>query len=435
MLKHALPVVVGYLDPGTGSLLFSVIMGVVTTAYFLLKGLYYKVVGGVFGALGRKSPVHEEAHGKSRPLVLYSEGRQYFSSFQPLLAELERRKRPCLFLTSDPEDPALQLASETITAACIGSGHKAWRRLNTLKADLCLMTTPGLDVLQIKRSKGVAHYAHLIHSPTDKAFNRPFSFDYFDSVLVCGDHQVKTLRFLEQLRGTKVKQLIDCGCVYYDFMTQKLAPLPARPDGGAAPPAVSTTGSTTVLVAPTWGRNGLLHRYGARILRPLLDAGLTVIVRPHPQSPISEPALIADLRGQLAAFPNLSWDLSSDPTEAMAASDVMVSDISGVIFDYAFLFEKPVLTVAFTPDKRGMEANDLPYEPWELTVLDVIGRQIKDEDVERLPGIVASVAASERQRTAIRDLRARSVSHFGAAAPLVVDAIESMLDRIRAERA
>ncbi|MBP2295772.1 CDP-glycerol glycerophosphotransferase family protein [Azospirillum rugosum] len=423
MFKHSLPLVVGYLDPGTGSLLFSVIMGVVTTAYFLLKGLYYKVLGVVFGALGWKSPVHEEEH----PLVLYSEGRQYFSSFQPLLAELERRGRPCLFLTSDPEDPGLQLASGTIRTACIGAGHAAWRRLNTLKADLCLMTTPGLDVLQIKRSKGVAHYAHLIHAPTDKAFNRAFSFDYFDSVLVCGDHQVRTLRVLEQRRGTKAKDLIDCGCVYYDFMKERLAGLPVRQGQGGGP--------ASVLVAPTWGRNGLLRRYGARILRPLLDAGLTVTVRPHPQSPISEPEVIADLRGQLAAYPNLRWDLSSDPIQAMAASDVMLSDISGVIFDYAFLFEKPVLTVAFTPDKRGMEASDLPYEPWELTVLDSIGRQLNEEDFDRLPDIVASMAASDESRAAIRDLRARSVSHFGSATPRVVDAIETMLDRVKAERA
>lgn len=178
-------------------------MGIVTTTYFLLKGLYYRAVGWVWSLFGKERPAD---HGPE-PLVLYSEGRQYVSSFQPLLAELERRKRACLFLTSDPEDPCVQLAIATIATKCIGSGHAAWRHLNFMAADVCLMTTPRLDVLQIKRSKRVAHYCHFIHSPTDKAFNRAFSFDYFDSVLISGEHHVRTLRTLESIRKEIVRAL------------------------------------------------------------------------------------------------------------------------------------------------------------------------------------------------------------------------------------
>lgn len=65
-----------------------------------------------------------------------------------------------------------------------------------LEADVCVLTTPGLDVLQIHRSPGVRHYAHLVHSATDMAIYKLFSFDWFDSVLCSGPHQMRSLRAL-----------------------------------------------------------------------------------------------------------------------------------------------------------------------------------------------------------------------------------------------
>jgi hypothetical protein len=38
---------------------------------------------------------------------------------------------------------------------------------------------------------------------------------------------------------------------------------------------------------------------------------------------------------------------------------ILLSDISGIVFDHAFLTERPVLTIDFTVDKRGFEALDL----------------------------------------------------------------------------
>src|ERR1041385_3349672 len=112
---HLASVVLLYLDPGTGSLLFSAVMGIITTAYFMAKNLCYKVIGNRLSVLGQRSHIGEERAS----LLLYSEGKQYFSSFQPLLAEISRRGLPCVFLTSDPNDPGLGYASDAIRTKCI----------------------------------------------------------------------------------------------------------------------------------------------------------------------------------------------------------------------------------------------------------------------------------------------------------------------------
>jgi hypothetical protein len=409
-----LPVFLLYLDPGTGSLLFSIVLGFAAAAFFVLKGLLFRGRSRLLKAVGKVEDAAESEH----TLVLYSEGRQYAGTFRPILKELARRDVGCLYLSSDADDPLLDSESSLIHTRYIGKGHAAWGYLNTLRADLCAMTTPGLDVLQIKRAKNVGHYANIIHAPTDKAFNRPYSFDYFDSVFICGSHQEKTIRYLETLRKSALKQLILAGCVYYDELVDAYQQTPPRP---------KEEGALHVLVAPTWGRNGLLARYGLRVVQPLVDAGLTVILRPHPQSKTSEHELLTRLQSESRSYPNLRWDDASSPLEAMQEADILISDISGIVFDYCFLTEKPVITLDFKPEKRGFEASDLPYEPWELRILDLLGRKIGEADLDRLPEIIAEEVGHPSRRTQIRALRDEFVVNFGCAAPRVVDELLEVL--------
>lgn len=429
--SHATPLLLDasrvllYLDPGTGSLLFSVIAAMATTAYFVAKELLYRVGGGVRMLLSpRAAAALRQARRTEHGVVVYSEGRQYASTFGPLLAEMRRRGVPCLYLSSDPADPLLAWAGEgngaLLRTECIGAGPLAWGRLRTLRARLVCMTTPGLDVLQIRRSPKVRHYMHIVHSPTDKSFNRPYSFDFFDSVLISGPHQARVIRTLEEIRHRSRKDLISVGCLYYDTLLPKYTA--SRERAGPSPHG----GPVRVLVAPTWGKNGLLSRHGDGLIARMAAAGLDVVIRPHPQSAVSEKDLLDRLKAQTAPFTNCRWDETADPADAMAWSDILVSDISGIVFDYAFLTGRAVLTLDFVVDKRGFEAMDLPFEPWELEVLDVIGRRITLHDIDHLEAIVRNEAANQARAERIRELRDRHVLNFGRSSVAAVDAIEQM---------
>ena len=48
------------------------------------------------------------------------------------------------------------------------------------------------------------------------------------------------------------------------------------------------TDKKIVLVSPSWGDNGLLKKYGLKLLKPLAESDYHIILRPHPQSSISE---------------------------------------------------------------------------------------------------------------------------------------------------
>jgi CDP-glycerol glycerophosphotransferase (TagB/SpsB family) len=181
-----------------------------------------------------------------------------------------------------------------------------------------------------------------------------------------------------------------------------------------APPRSARDG-LCVLVAPTWGANGLFARFGARLPQLLLDAGFDVIIRPHPQSYTSEKEMLASLTEELAGYPKLRWDDAGDGFESMAEADLLVSDQSGIVFDYAFVFERPAITVRFPFQRAGLEASDLPGELWESTVLDKVGAGLDEADLDTLPELVRRMAASADLRESIRSVKQQNLFNPGQA--------------------
>ncbi len=414
-----------YLDPGTGSLLFAAISGLVASAYFALKGLMYRL-SSLIGLVNKTSARHRQKYG----IVLYSEGGQYSSTFVPLIQALAERNVPCVYLSSDPDDPGLRADYPLLETEFIGRGNAAYRRLNWLEADLCVFTTPGLDVLQIRRSPRVKHYCHIVHAPTDIWLYELFSFDYFDTLMCSGEHQIRSLRALEQTRGTPPKTLLKTGCVYFDGLLRR-----ARADG-AANPSPSGSSTRTLLIAPTWGQNSLLLRCGNALLHTLLDTGHRVIVRPHPQSFVSDKTLINDFEKTWQGSANVQWDTSNDAYSSMAAAAVLISDISGIIFDYAFVFEKPVITIAAHPDLCGKEAIDLPEGEtiWELDAIGKLSTVVPVAQIDQLPTIIQQLALPSAPRSQARRLCAESLFHFGEAGAVAAEQLIAIQQGLEIDR-
>ncbi len=405
-----------YLDPGTGSMLVSAIIGIMASLFFSLKKFYYSFSSNLLIVLGMKLKGKKE----QIPLVFYSEGKQYWNTFQPVILELIKNQSPCTYFTQDPDDPGLRLSSPFYSSEFIGQGNKGFLRMNFLEASVCVMTTPGLDVLQIKRSKGVNHYVHLIHSPMDLGKYKIFSFDYFDSVFVSGDHQTRSLRSLEKVRGTTTKEIYNIGCVYFDEMVKTLEENNAGPSNS----------ELTVLVAPTWGKNGLLSKYGTGFLKSLSKSDYRIIIKPHPQSFITEKKMLEEARTSLEGINNIEWNSEANGFDVMSKADILISDISGIIFDFAFIFKKPVVTFRFSIEKRGIEASDLPHDLWELGILDTIGRQVSESDIPNFNTIISELLGSRNQDSEIGRLREESIYNFGNAAPAAAQQLNDIIQSI-----
>ena len=408
-------IVQAYIDPGTGSMLFAVLTGIISTLFFAGKTIIIKLQTMPFWY--KKSTANMSLEKKK--YVFYSEGKQYWNVFKPVIDEFILRGTNCIYYTSDEEDPGLDCDSEFVKSEFIGKGNKAYSRLNILEADVCIMTTPGLDVYQLERSKGVKHYCHILHAVDDTTLYKLYSFDYFDSMLLTGEYQKKSIRELEMKRNTKKKELYVTGCTYLDVLSSKIKMLD-----------IQKKNDITILVSPSWGDNALLKRFGMKLLQPVVDSGMNIIIRPHPQTSISEKELLESLRRQLRDYNNVEWDFSRENISAMAKSDIMISDFSGIISDYLFLFSKPVIYTKYEFDKRGYDLSDSEYEPWKFKMLSDIGFELSEENFINSPEIIRKCINSELVEKKISEAKNTAYFYQGLSGKKCADVLEDIYTKL-----
>lgn len=407
-----------YLDPGSGSMLISALVALVTILIFMAKNFIYDRIK----ISGKKSNIPDLK--REYNVVVYSEGGQYWNVFLPVLSELDARGVPSVYFTSREDDPGLQHEFKHIEKQYIGEGNNAFIVLNRLRANFVLMTTPGLGVLQIKRSKWVKHYSHITHSTSTCATYKAYSLDYFDSVLVGGSADREILRELEAKRKSQKKQIEIIGCAYLDILRSKLK-------NGQYGYELFSSKRPTILISPTWGEHGLLNRYGKQILSLLTGAGdFNIIVRPHPQSFMSEKKLMDELIGNYPNSDSLEWDREKDPLKAMYHADLMISDFSGIIYDFLFLFERPVLTFKAQFEKRGREAMDLSDDSADIKLLDRIGRTLQESDIPELISIIKSSLTDQTSLPGVIREAQEALAQFpGEAGKRAADFIESVIKK------
>lgn len=396
-----------YIDPGTGSMLFSILIGAAATLFFLAKALLLKIKLFLSG----KKDGSAQVDSSYKPYVIYNEGNQYWNTFKPVVEEFEARKIPLEYLTSSKNDPVFDQKYNYVKAEFIGEGNSAFAKLNMLSAGVVLMTTPGLQVYQLKRSKNVKHYSHVLHMPNDATTYRLFGLDFFDSVLLTGDYQATDLRYLEEKRGINKKELVTVGCPYLDVYKQNIAEIPEE-----------ETHPFTVLVSPSWGDVGILKKYGEKLLDPLSKTGWRIIVRPHPQSKKSEAEMLEHLTERYKDNLNVVWDYERQNIFSLKKADIMISDFSGIIFDYTFLCDKPVMYVNAGIDLRPYDAYDLDgKELWQYSVLKKFGTELKEEQFSNIKEVIQSVSDSKELEEARHAAKAEAWMHEGEAGKNIVD--------------
>lgn len=395
-----------YIDPGTGSMLFSILIGAAATLFFLGKAALIKLK--LFFS-GKKDGTAVDTSYKK--YVVYCEGNQYWNTFKPVADEFERRKIELSYLTSSRTDPVFEQQYTYVKPEFIGEGNAAFAKLNMLSAGFVLMTTPGLNVYQLKRSKRAAHYSHVLHMTNDATTYRLFGLDYFDSVLLTGDYQKEDIRFLEHKRGIPEKELVTVGCPYLDVYKEHITSIPEEENH-----------PFTVLVSPSWGDAGLLKRFGERLLDPLSRTGWWIIVRPHPQSKKSEADMLSRLEERYTDNANVEWDYERQNSFSLKKADIMISDFSGIIFDYTFLCDKPVMYVNADMDLRPYDAYDLDgKELWQFSVLKQFGTELKEEQFTHIKDVIQSVSDSSALKEARAAAKQEAWMHEGEAGRRITD--------------
>ncbi len=376
-----------YIDPGTGSMLFAVLIGVVGAAVYSLRMLFIKIW---FKLSGGKA----EISTKKIPLAIFSDDKRYWTIFSPICRELDKRDIDVVYMTASPDDPALENPYPHVKAEFIGAGNKAFSKLNFLNATILFSTTPGLDVYQWKRSKNVDYYIHIFHTAGEVTRYRMFGIDYYDSLMIAGDFQERDIRELEQLRGIPSKEIVKVGIPFMDEMAARLesvGPAPEHP--------------RTVLLAPTWGPSAIFSIQGGKIIEELLKTGYHVIIRPHPQSFASEKEMLDRLMRQYPESEQLEWNRDTDNFEVLRRSDILISDFSGVVFDFSLIYDKPVIYTDPNFDLAPYDAWFLSHPLWTFSALPRIGCELNMDNMSNIKELIDSCIEDSRYAKGRQEVR------------------------------
>ena len=353
-----------YVDPAAGNAFFTLAITIVSAVLFAFQYLYDHLF--IFKGFLKKNK-------KTIPLLLYSEGNAYWPWFEPILDELEKQKISTQYYTSAPDDLCFEKKYQYIHPTFIGQGNKAYAKMAFIKADIVLMTTPGLDVYQLRRSKYVKKYIHFYHSCDDGCTYRLFGVDYYDVLLIDSEINGTYIRELEQKRNLPAKELVVVGNILLDELHKKAQKL-----------KVTKNKEKTVLISPSWGRETVLYQCGEQLIDELLKTPYKIIIRPHPQMKIDNPKLLETLQNKYPESQRIHWDFERDNLPSMAKSDIMISDFSSIIFEYAYTFLKPVITFNKTINWEQYDASDLSHPTWKYKVWEELGARITDKDIPQI---------------------------------------------------
>ena len=392
-----------YVDPGTGSMLLSLILSVVGTLFFAFHLFIIKFKH--FFYFRDKNKLKNKL-----PIAIFSEGKHYWKIFEPILEEFEKRNIKVSFLTCNKDDYVFNKNYKYVNPKYIGKGYSAMTKMAFLHADICLMTTPQLDVLQLKRSKFCNHYVHIFHSISGSNDYRLFALDYYDSVLCDAEFQINDIRAMEEARNLPSKELKIVGSPYMDYMKEQAKKLD-----------INKNDVFTVLLAPTWGPDGLLSKYGSILIDKLLKKDYNIIIRPHPQSLLVEKNIIDSLKHKYSDNKKIKFDFENDNLKSMAISDILISDFSGIMFEYAFLFNRPFLYVNKNMNDDIYDYSELGEKPLRYQVMNQIGMELNDENIYQIDKIVESLKNNEQIKEKINMYKNIFWDKQGCGAKNVVD--------------
>jgi len=319
-------------------------------------------------------------------VVFYSEGASYLKFFHRIMEELVADHGHTLcYVTSSPADTMLESAPPGIDTYYIGARSALITFFQTLDASVMVMSMPNLESFHFKRSAHPVQYAYIHHSMVSThMIYRKGAFDHFDAIFCTGPHHIEETRQWEEKHGLKKKHLYEHGYAPLDNLMQLKPDHYSAPDPGDA---------LKVLVAPSWGPNGLLEKHGDRLVSVLLNAGHTITVRPHPCTSQYWPESITVLKRKFSDHPAFTLESSIAFYDSLLAADVMISDWSGVALEFSFGLERPVLFVDVPRKVNNPDYQTIAAVPIEVSIRDRIGAILPEGEIKNAPSALEGLMA------------------------------------------
>ena len=127
---------------------------------------------------------------------------------------------------------------------------------------------------------------------------------------------------------------------------------------------------------------------------------------------------------------SIQWNFDNDNFEVLRKSDVLISDFSGVIFDFALCFDKPIIYADVNYDPSPYDAAWMDEELWRFKVLPELGIPLKEENFSDIRQIIENLISDEKYSAGRERVRNEAWQNQGKAAVAIADYLESKIKEL-----
>ena len=125
-------------------------------------------------------------------------------------------------------------------------------------------------------------------------------------------------------------------------------------------------------------------------MEALEGKGYKIIVRPHPQHVRQQPQRMEQLKAKFSSENiEIQTDFSSNDTVFQA--DMMITDWSGIAYEYSFTTYKPVLFIDTPLKIMNSEYQRIDTEPFNIWMREILGKVIKPSEAGGVYGVITEM--------------------------------------------
>jgi YidC/Oxa1 family membrane protein insertase len=331
---------------------------------------------------------YNKLHKSEREVVFYAENAASYSYFEGLIDQLTTKLDMTIcYITSDRDDPLFKQNLKKVRVLYINTLLRYF--IGILNSKIIIMTVPDLHRMNIKRSSFGTHHIYMFHNiGSSFPVIRFGALFHYDTIFCAGPHHNEEIRRQEEIYSLPKKNLVNFG--YYRL--EKIAEGYRRYN-----PAARNMSShkARILLGPSWGDNSILNLCGNTLIRYLLQSGYEIIVRPHPMTLKETPGLIQSLNDEFGNRDNYIYADDISTVEAIYESDVLISDWSGFVYEYAFGTERPVLFIDVPRKIVNERYKEVGIEPMDDGIRKRIGTVLDLNELENVDAALTDLLSNK----------------------------------------
>jgi len=343
----------------------------------------------------------------NKHLVFYSESNGFYKYYKGIIDYiLENTNITIHYITSDYNDNIFKLEKENsqIKAYYIEE-KKLITMMMKMDCDVFVMTMPDLQNYHIKRSylRKDIEYIYIPHGMDSLNLTmRNGSMNHYDTVFVTGKYQEEEAIETNKLYNLNNRKIFKWGYTLLDEMILDYSK--TKKDSKVK----------SVLIAPSWQKDNIVDLCLDELVEQLKSNKYNIIVRPHPQQVRHMKEKFEQMKQKYENNKNIIIQTDFSSNDTVFNADVMITDWSGIAYEYAFTTKKPVVFIDTPMKIMNPDYKKINVEPFNIWARNEIGKVVKVNEIKKVNKIVEDMINNHKDyNKRIEKLVSDSVYNLG----------------------